>query len=94
MALVREIIPPEEEGGWTLVRNYSDAGMMIRQDGTGDLYSEAVDPDFANRTYTETDIPIDNEVPESDEPDEPDEPDEEQTEGERAIEILDTLLGE
>ena len=62
--LITEIIPPTTEGGWTLVKNYSDSGMMIRQDGTGDLYGEAIDPDFTNRTYTETDIPIDEETDE------------------------------
>ena len=41
-----------------LVRTYSDAGMMIRQDGTGILYCEAVDPIVCGRTYTETDEPI------------------------------------
>lgn len=43
--------------GVKLVRTYSDADMMIRQDGTGALYSEAVDPEEMGRTYTETDIP-------------------------------------
>ena len=31
---------------------------MIKEDGTGILYSEAIDPDFMNRTYTETNTPI------------------------------------
>ena len=48
--------------GWILVRTYSDAGMMIRQDETGDLYAEAVDPEFAGRTYTETNIPIEDDA--------------------------------
>ena len=47
------------EDGWTLVRTISDRGMMVRQDETGELYAEAVDPEFTNRTYTETDIPVD-----------------------------------
>lgn len=47
-----------EEDGWEFVRSYSSRGMMIRQDGTDELYAEAVDPVFMNRTYTETDIPI------------------------------------
>lgn len=47
-----------EVDGMTLVRRWSDDGMMIAQDGTDLLYVEAVDPDFMNRTYTETDIPI------------------------------------
>lgn len=57
--IIQEIIQPEQEGGWALVKTYSDVGMLIRQDETGTLFSEAVDPQFVNRTYTETDIPID-----------------------------------
>ena len=48
--------------GWWLVRTYSDAGFMIRQDATGDLYAEAIDPEDAHRTYTETDIPIEDDA--------------------------------
>ena len=33
-----------EADGWELVRTYSSRGMMIRQDETGELYGEAVDP--------------------------------------------------
>ena len=44
--------------GVVLVRTYSDAGMMIEQDGTGAQYAEAIDPENMHRTYTETDIPI------------------------------------
>lgn len=47
-----------EEDGWTLVRTYSSRGMKVQQDGTGELYAEAIDPEFVGRTYTETDIPI------------------------------------
>lgn len=45
-------------GGRELVRTYSDANRMIQQDGTGNIYSEAVDPLNSGRTYTETDIVI------------------------------------
>lgn len=45
-------------GGRELVRTYSDANLMIRQDSTGNIYSEAVDPVGSGRTYTETDTPI------------------------------------
>ena len=38
---------------------YSDIGMKIMQDETGDIYDEAYDPIDSDRTYTETDIPID-----------------------------------
>ena len=44
--------------GRTLVRTYSDANLMIRQDSTGNIYSEAVDPVGSGRTYTETEIVI------------------------------------
>ena len=44
-----------------LVKAHSDSGMMIRQDVTGDLYEEAIDPVSAGRTYTETDQPVSSE---------------------------------
>ena len=44
--------------GRTLVRTYSDANLMIRQDSTGNIYSEAVDPVGSGRTYTETEEEI------------------------------------
>ena len=46
------------EDGTVLVRTYSDAGMYIIQNGTGMEYSEAVDPEKMNRTYTESDKKI------------------------------------
>ena len=53
------------EDGTVLVRTYSDAGMYIIQDGTGMEYSEAVDPERMNRTYTESDRKIpDDQLPE------------------------------
>lgn len=58
--IVTETIAPTTEGGWTLIKTYSDRGMMIEQVGTGALYAEAIDPDFTGRTYTETDQPIDD----------------------------------
>lgn len=48
--------------GRTFIRTYSDSGYMIKQDGTGALYSEAVDPDDSGRTYTETDELIEGET--------------------------------
>ena len=42
----------------TLVKTYSDKGMVIRKKGTDELYSEAIDPKSFNREYEETDIPI------------------------------------
>lgn len=52
--------------GRTLVRTYSDANRMIRQDGTGNIYSEAVDPLNSGRTYTETDEEIATETDDTD----------------------------
>ena len=43
------------------VRAYSDRGMMIHGGSPEGDYSEACDPADLNRTYTETDIPIDGE---------------------------------
>ena len=53
--IIQEII----EDYTTLVKTYSDKGMMIRKKGTEELYSEAIDPQKFNREYEETDIPID-----------------------------------
>lgn len=44
------------------VRTYSDANRMIKQDGTGAMYSEAIDPADSGRTYTETDELIEGET--------------------------------
>ena len=52
--IIQEII----EGDITLVKTYSNAGLMIRKKGTEELYSEATDPQKFNREYEETDIPI------------------------------------
>ena len=40
---------------------YSDRRMMIRHNDTGTLYESAIDPEEMHRTYTETDIPIEDE---------------------------------
>lgn len=40
-----------------LVKTYSNKGMMIRQIGTGNLYSEAIDLLTSSISYEETDIP-------------------------------------
>ena len=52
----------EEINGTDLVRAYSNNGMKIRQDGTGVVYDEAIDPVYMNRTYTETEEPIEDEL--------------------------------
>lgn len=41
-----------------LIRHYSDDGMMIRQNETEILYSDAVDVVPCEYTYSETDIEI------------------------------------
>ena len=52
--IIREII----EGEPTLVKTYSDLGLIIRKKGTDELYSEAIDPQSLNREYEETATPI------------------------------------
>lgn len=42
----------------TLVRHYSDSGMMILQVETGVLYSDAVDVSPCRYSYEETDTPV------------------------------------
>ena len=42
--------------GVNLYRTYSDKNVCISNEGN--IYEEAIDPEGANRTYTETDIPI------------------------------------
>lgn len=76
MAIVVERI----EDSTDLIKTYSDKGMMIQQEQTGDMYSEAIDVDYAGYTYVETDIPIETN---------------EDDEGEESSdsEILDILLG-
>ena len=43
-------------------RAYSDQGMMIHGGSPEDDYTEATDPAELGRTYTETDIPIDDDT--------------------------------
>lgn len=42
--------------GRTFVRTYSDNGFLVERDGV--RYSEAFDPAELNRTYKETDEPV------------------------------------
>lgn len=71
MAVVYERIE-----GTDLIRAYSNTGHYIVNQ-QGDVYGEAIDPDFCNRTYTESEEMI------------PDEEGEEAT----AEEIMEILLG-
>ena len=49
------------EDGVELLRTASDQNMKIQQIETGALYEEAIDTSPIMYTYTETDIPIDEE---------------------------------
>lgn len=46
------------QDGVILDRTYSTLAHLLRQDGTDELYDEAIDPRDSGRSYTETDIPI------------------------------------
>lgn len=48
-----------------LIRTYSDAGVMIHGGYPEGDYAEAIDPVSAGREYTETDIPIVEELSDS-----------------------------
>ena len=52
--------------GRAFVRTYSDANRMIKQDGTGAVYSEAYDPVDSGRTYTETEEEIPTAIDDAD----------------------------
>lgn len=43
--------------GVRLMRTYSDLKVCIKNE-TGNIYDEAIDPDYMIHTYEETDIPI------------------------------------
>lgn len=45
--------------GNEFTHTYSDSGYRIKQDGTGIVYDDAIDPADSGRTYTETDELID-----------------------------------
>lgn len=49
------------------VRTYSDSGMMIHGGVPEGDYTEATDPAELGRTYTETDIPIEEDEAEAEE---------------------------
>lgn len=55
MAIKTEYFKTRSDGV-VLNRTYSDAGFMIEREGV--RYSEAIDPAELNRTYTETDEPV------------------------------------
>lgn len=51
----------EEYLSETRVRHYSDSGLMIRQNETGNVYEDAVDAVPCRYTYSETDEPVPSE---------------------------------
>ena len=61
--IVREFYEVRSDGV-RLYKTYSDSGLMIRQNESGNIYSEAVDVENAPFTYSETDelIETDNEI--------------------------------
>lgn len=52
--IVREFYETRSDGV-RLYKTYSDSGLMIRQNESGNIYSEAVDVENAPFTYSETD---------------------------------------
>lgn len=55
--IVREFYEVRSDGV-RLFKTYSDSGLMIRQNESGNIYSEAVDVENAPFTYSETDEQI------------------------------------
>jgi hypothetical protein len=53
------MIQTEYLNNGTLIRHYSDLGVMLLQNETGSKYSDPVDVVPCRFTYTETDEPID-----------------------------------
>lgn len=50
------VVTTETIDGRRFTYTRSDAGMMIKQNGTGLEFTEALDPEGSGRTYTETDV--------------------------------------
>lgn len=59
MAIIQERFTTD---GGEFIRTYSDAGLMIRGGFPEGDYAEAIDPAELNRTYIETDIPVDEDT--------------------------------
>lgn len=60
--IVREFYRTREDGV-NLFKTYSDSGYFILKNETGHKYAEAIDVEFKNYTYSETDelIPVEEE---------------------------------
>ena len=59
--IIKEFFKTREDGV-NLFKNYSDKNFYIKQDQTGNEYSEAIDVENAPYTYTETDIPAESDI--------------------------------
>lgn len=62
--IVKEFYKTRSDGV-ELYRTYSDNGFKIKIDGANALYDEAVEPEFNLHTWVETDIPLDDEINDS-----------------------------
>lgn len=59
--IIREFFKTRADGV-NLYRTYSDAGLMIVQNETGNTYAEAIDVENAPYTYSESDEPVEDEI--------------------------------
>ena len=57
--IVKEFYSKRKDGV-NLFRTYSDNAVIIRKDGTDEVYDDAIDIEGAPYTYSETDILIEN----------------------------------
>ena len=53
------------EDGVPMIHRWSDLGLKMRQNETGESYDDAVDIDDGRYSYSETDIKIESEVKEN-----------------------------
>lgn len=58
--VIREFYGTRKDG-INLYKHYSDQDLKIRKVGTDEIYDEAIDIESAPYTYSETDIPIEEE---------------------------------
>lgn len=59
--IVKEFYRTRKDGV-NLYRTHSDANVMIQKVGTDEVYTEAIDVENSGFEYTETDIPIEEEI--------------------------------
>ena len=59
--MIRKEFFKQRKDGVKLYKTYSDIGMLIQQEQTGIIYSEAIDVENAPYTYIETNTPIEKE---------------------------------